>query len=87
MNIDMLSVSSGSITSYETDNTTAQECLDDMDTNLYVMSNEIDNINISIDKLINDHCNYNILSDICAEAPSENYFEYIYNKLKSISLH
>jgi hypothetical protein len=87
MNTEIASVSSKSTATYETDNTTAEEYLENIDTQLYIMADEITNINSSIDKLIKEHYNYHILMDICSKAPSENYFEYIYNQLRSISLH
>jgi hypothetical protein len=87
MDVDTISVSSRSTTTYETDNTTAEEYLDHIDTQLYLMSDEITNINSSIDKLIKDYHNYHILVHMTTEAPANNYFEYIYNKLRTTSLH
>ncbi len=75
-------------TSYLTDNTTAEECLEDIDISSYVIADSIRQLNKKIDKFLNKHVYYNTLLKNCEEIAAEttdpqNYFEGVYKFLAS----
>ena len=84
---DFESESVSDTTSYYTDNTTAAECLEDIDISSYVIADSIRQLNKKIDKFLNKQLYYHTLLKNCEAIATatdpQNYFEEVYKFLAS----
>ncbi len=72
-------------TTYDTNSTTAEECLEDIDMSSYIIADSIATMNDTIDEFLNKQMYYHTLLKNCEkiaeEKNPENYFEEVYKYL------